>query len=507
MTCIFPTFIKEVCGRHADRIAYRHIDQTDCSYAELNAKTDRLAAYFLRNGVRPGYKMAFMCDNPMHAVFGYVACLKIGVTCIPINVEIENPNHLFQICQPDGIFVTQEIEARIRAYIPANAKIYSLDSRTPYYCNDSDFSTSEINSLALGTRRLDENDPAFIFFTSGSTGSPKGVVLSHRNIVYYAMHGASPYRIRFDDVFICLSAFHSDMSLFPLFLPLRYGASCLLINPASRWNPSYIWRCITEKKVTTLFVVPSMLKLMLFQELREAEAESVRYLIISGEKASMKDLLTARTVFGQAQFINLYGNTESNDIMFYRIPSRLDNLSELPLGTPMPYVSALIVNESMNVCEDGEIGELYIHSPTLMSGYRRIDTEINDFVSVNGTEKKYFPTKDLVWRKENVYYFAGRKDNMIKVHAQRVFPSLVETVLQRMPNVIEAAVFPIHRAGSAALAAFLYGSNISNSEARDYCAQHLPAYSIPKKFVIVEKSLPKTNTGKFDYIEIEREYL
>jgi len=468
------------------------------TYSDVLKQATQLSLDFLKRGVKKGYRMLFYCDHPLQTVIGYYACHRIGAICIPVNLDTDLQETLTMLSdiKADGCFVSNGTFNIINPLLK-NVSYFSFhpdcnsDTKTIYHKDEA---------YTLESMKVSAEDAAFIFMTSGSTGKPKAAICTHHNVISYISYKAVPYPIEQTDIFLCHTPMQSDMSIFALYLPLTFGAACVLLPNSMRRNPMYVKHIIIQERITVLQLVPSAIRLLMLQGLNDTIAPSVKILIFTGEKMPLKELSELRERFTKARLYNVFGITETNDVFYYQIPEYPTPIVSLPLGIPLPHVNVVLMNDSMVECSEGEIGELYVSSNTVMKGYDGIDTK-DTFISISGYST--YPTKDLLLFQDGMYHFIGRKDNMIKIDSQRVFPSLVEEVIMSEPTVVEAAVVALVQFERPYLAAYVYG-NIDKLRLRAYCSTLLPAYSIPVFFVLVSVPLPKTSSGKIDYSSIKQ---
>lgn len=493
---IYDYFESQV-RKHQSAVAFRYLNQV-VTYSDVLKQATQLSLDFGERGVKKGYRMLFYCDHPLQTIIGYFACHRIGAICIPINLDTDLQETLAMLSdiKADGCFVSNGTFNTINPLLK-NISFFSLHPD----CN-SDKKTINHNDekCTLKAMKVNDEDAAFIFMTSGSTGKPKGSICTHHNVISYITYNAVPYPIEQTDIFLCHTPMQSDMSIFALYLPLTFGAACVLLPNNMRRNPLFVNNIIVQEKITVLQLVPSAIRMLMLQGWSDKNAPSVRILIFTGEKMPLKELSELRERFTKARLYNVFGITETNDVFYYQIPEHPTPIQSLPLGIPLPHVNVVLVNDSMAECSEGEIGELCVSSNTVMKGYDGIDAK-DIFISISGNLA--YPTKDLLLFQDGMYHFVGRKDNMIKIDSQRVFPSLVEEVIMSEPTVIEAAVVSLVQYERPYLAAYVYG-NIDKLRLRAYCSTLLPTYSIPVLFVLVSDPLPKTSSGKIDYSSIKR---
>lgn len=491
-------YFQRLVRRNKNSILYRYLDQL-VTYSDVLDQATQLSLQFSARGVKKGYRMLFYCDNPLQTIIGYFACHRIGAICIPVNLDMDLQNEIDTLrnCRTDGCFVSRET---FNIILPLLDKLSYFSLHTD--CNlDARTRSNKEKEEIPSAMQVNREDAAFIFLTSGSTGKPKGSICTHHNVISYITRNAVPYPFEQTDIFLCQTPLHSDMSLFSIYLPLTFGASSVLLPFNMRRNPMFLNNIIRQEKITVLHLVPSAIRMLMIQGLNDQAAPSVRVILFTGEKLPIRELVDLRERFAKAKLYNVFGITETNDVFYYQIPEYPTPIRDLPLGIPLPNLKVILLNESLEQCKEGEIGELYVSSNTVMKGYDMVETS-NTFLLIPGNSATFFPTKDLVTFKQGLYHFVGRKDNMIKIDSQRVFPSLVEEVIMKEPTVKEAAVVPLVKDERYYLAAHVYG-NTDRLQLRAHCSIRLPTYAIPIQFVVISHPLPKTSSGKIDYPTIK----
>ncbi|UFJ42468.1 AMP-binding protein [Brevibacillus humidisoli] len=509
MTPLFSQ-LHRLADQYRDHIAYRD-DQRQLSYGEWLERAARQAEVLLKLGITPGSRLVFYSDDPLMIVVGYAACFQIGAVCVPIDAQapVSRVIEVAADCDAAGYFVSANKLAALRSVVPADKPILC-----PAWEEEAEQvhgqSGSEADAALLpDVGQLSEVEPAIIFYTSGSTGRPKGVMIPQQSVLIFMQWGREEFRTGPHDVFFCHASMHFDMSLFALFVSVAGGSVCVLPSPQSRTNPAYLLRMIKQNKVNILHLVPSAMNLILQSCDTEIQVDSVRAVIFSGEPLPSKLLPGIRRLLPGARIVNIYGSTETNDAFLYEVPPDHDSSQPVPIGRPFPHVTALVLDQQQQPCAEGEAGELYICSATSMSSYVGIEPS-ETFISVQGYDGWYYPTRDLVKVENGLYHYVGRKDNMVKLNGLRVDLGQVERVLISHPAVREAAVVVRRQGERQLLVAVLVTDQqdrdtLSGIALRAYCAEHLPKQSIPSRYLIRFEPLPKTSTGKVDRAAIREE--
>ncbi|WP_270581395.1 AMP-binding protein [Bacillus subtilis] len=480
-----------LCGQYKKRIAYT-CENLHVSYERLLYQSNGFINQLQLKGVKPGDAVLFFSDHPLSIVIGFISCLRAGFTCIPLDLEMD-PNKVISTVTQTGakhMIVSKQTVRQIK-YLE-NQHITLLEME-------------EVIELRTSYEGVSLNEKAFIFFTSGSTGIPKGVVTSVQGLLKYMKYTKKRFAFNQDDTFFCHAAFHTDMCLFALFTSLMTGSKCVLIPPAMRWKAEYLKLQIKNQGVSVCHLVPSAFRLLTASQKKIGWGNSVRLLFSTAEPFPIRAIEQIKGAFPNASLTNIYGSTETNDSFAYTICVGCLGLEEVPIGTPYEYVSPLILKSDFVPCKDGEIGELFINSDTNLINYFQ-QTKENTFTYMDAEGCLYFQTGDLVYKKGDIYYYVGRKHNKVKISGYNVSMTEVEEVLLSYRSIKEAAVIAEDLDGAKRLTAFLFTEgNVSTFDLRAHCAEKLPRYSIPTRYIFSSRTLPKTSSGKLDRLRLARQ--
>ncbi|MFA5039417.1 MAG: class I adenylate-forming enzyme family protein [Candidatus Omnitrophota bacterium] len=490
--------IRELVDKQAqdfpDKPALIFEDQA-VTFSELRNKVFSLASNLLEYGIKKGDKVALYLPNWPEYVYSYLALFSIGATVVPFDFMLKNDELQACLAHSDSVLLIARSRPdvsleEIRARLPALKNIVLVREKKEGYLSFEDFLKN--SSGPLPQLALSETDPALILYTSGSTGRPKGVQLNYRHL------NASPDAMEF---FVDLTPADVKLSSLPLshggglvYLQncIFYGITLVLME---RFIPLEFLKNVEKYKVTCFHMVPSMYYALLhLKEFEKFDLSSIRWVNVFGAPNSPDMIRRFKTYCPRAKLLNGWGMTETNAPNIVT-PMGSDRIESI--GRPAPWINIRLVDEEGRDVPEGEIGEIVMKSWVVMDGYYK-DPALTSEVLKDG----WFHTGDLGRRDpEGMYYIAGRKKDMVKVSGQIVFPAEIEEALHKHPSVAEAAVIGMPDAlRGEVLKAFVVlktGTALLETDARQFCRQHLAHFKLPHSFSFVE-SLPKTRTGKID---------
>jgi acyl-CoA synthetase (AMP-forming)/AMP-acid ligase II len=340
-------------------------------------------------------------------------------------------------------------------------------------------------------------DLACLVYTSGSTGDPKGVMSTHANVAFAASSIIQYLENVPDDIVINVLPLSFDYGLYQLLMTFKFGGT--LVLERSFAYPAVTLKQIEKERVTGLPGVPTLFAVLLQMDLSRFDLSSLRYLTNTAAALPVEHIQRLRDAFPWAQLYSMYGLTECKRTL-YLPPEELDRRPG-SVGVPIPGTEAWIEDEDGNRLGAGEIGELVVRGSHVMQGY---------WNNPEATEACYrpgrYPAERLLYTDdlfrmdaEGFFHFVGRQDDIIKSRGEKVAPKEVESVLYRLPGVVEAAVIgvPDGLLGQA-IKAFVVCAPDADLEERDvirHCRLHLEDFSVPQA-VEFRASLPKTPSGK-----------
>lgn len=507
--------------RFPERVAAVDEDGTELAYEALERRASRIAAFLVEHGVRPGDRVALVlpkCVAGLTAIFGI---LKAGAAYVPVDWTgpAERVQSILEDCGVRVVFLD-----RRRTGLHTGAEILillSANTGSHEGAAAGSFSWEQVLEhapLEPGAIPRRPDDLAYILYTSGSTGVPKGVMLTHRNATSYVDSCSSVFDPVETDRFSSHAPFYFDLSILDIYVPIKHGASVHLIPDDLGKNPKDLARFIAERRITVWYSTPSILALLAqFGDLGRYDYASLRLVLFAGEVFPVKQLRLLTSLWPAPAYYNLYGPTETNVCTFARIPLPVpeDRTEPYPIGWPCSHCAALVLDPGDPSAAagvpagvpSGPEGLLYISGPSVFAGYwGRPQETAAAFMERDGT--RWYNTGDVVKRHpDDGFLYVGRRDRMVKRRGYRIELGDIESCLYQHPGIGEAAAIAISNPESGVrITAFLSAVTEeppSIIEMKRYCHEHLPAYMSPDAFVFLPR-LPRTSTAKVDYQVLSR---
>jgi D-alanine--poly(phosphoribitol) ligase subunit 1 len=494
---------KEVVRQHCDRVAlYYPASGLRVSYGELNQLAERIAAVLLAKGLRQDQVVAIFHDKSPAAFAAMLACLRLGI--IYSNLDPGSPwqrvRKIIDSCQP--VLVLNAFEV-----LPFASELAALSGSSVLHLRDL---PQVVMPECPAVQAVCGGAPAYIMFTSGSTGMPKGAVMSHANILWFIQWAQDRFGIDCVDVMTNVNPIYFDNSVFDFYVAIFSGATLVPLVPAEVQDSRLLIRLVEEARCSIWFSVPSLLVYLLTtRALTEKNFPALRKIIFGGEGFPKPKLKQLYDLFGaRADLENVYGPTECTCIC----SARTIEDSDFDDGQGLAALGLLAPNFSYEILPldsaNPNFGELFLCGPQVGLGYYRDEERSRTSFVQSPTHNVYadvgYRTGDLVQRDTRGWlHFKGRVDFQIKHMGYRIELEEVEAAISTLPEVDEcAATYQKMGDGIGQILAFVAASRPLQSVAVvERLRTILPAYMVPRRVMVLD-FLPKNANGKIDRIAL-----
>lgn len=504
-TTLIHHFLEESAAHLPDKIAVIN-DDVRATYSEINSKANQLARWFVSHGIKDGDRIVILLPNSLEYIVSYYGILKAGNVAVSLSTALK-PSGLISLLQeiePKVIISSSRFEKLLQLAELENSTIDVLFLKNPSLpWSASQFTTIDWDEFF---RADDEKNPivdvpetslASIVYTSGSTGEPKGVMLSHRNIVSNTYSICRYLELRENDIQMVVLPFYYVMGKSLLNTHFAVGGTVVLNNKFA--FPASVLNQMVEEKVTGFSGVPSTYAYLLHRsplaKYRD-RLEHLRYCSQAGGhmsrviKMELHDVIPPHT-----KIYIMYGATEASARLSYLEPAKFSEKID-SIGKAIPGVTLKVMDSDDSEMPPGKVGELVASGPNIMSGYWKDPEATAQVITKAG-----YRTGDMAYKDEDGYFYViGREDNMVKVVGHRINPIEIEDTMMESGLLTETIVMGIpDQLMGHKLAALATVKDPSSSEQDllKYCAGKLPRYKMPGSIKLI-KNIPKNENGKID---------
>lgn len=461
------------------------------TFIELEQSVLNLARWFIGQGLQPGDRVAVLLPNSREVLELTFACAYLGLRVVPLNsrLAVVELDAILADCQPRVLFMHSQLP---RPRYPVPLQI-TLDQEEIPYC-----------AAELPEPIYDPHCVMGLFYTSGTSGQPKGVMLTHLNHVANMLQCAATYQFRPGDVFLhAAPLFH--MADFQLVAPMTSQGAAQATIP--RFDPEAFCAMTERARVTHTAVIPTMLNLLtLHPRLDQHDLRSLRCIYYGGSSIAPEVIARFRTKLPDCQLVQAYGMTETGPIMTLLQDRDHSGARVLSCGQAVPGVELRITDDSGALVPRGQRGVVRARGLNVMSGYWNKPEETSSALSGG-----WMNTGDIAYEDEDGYfYIVDREKDMIITGGENVYPTEVEVALYGHPAIKEVAVVAAadSKWGEIVVACVHLkpGQKVTEEELRSVCRERLAGYKVPKRFEFFEDELPKGGTGKILRRELRARY-
>jgi tyrocidine synthetase-3 len=482
---------EEQAAKTPDHIAVSY-DGIALTYRELNEQANRLAHALREWGVSRNSLVAILVDRSEMMIIGLLAIIKAGGAYVPIDPAYPADRIAYTL-QDSGALVLLTESVHLKKVEAYNGIAIDMQDET-FYAEE----TSNLPNMN------EPDDLLYIIYTSGTTGLPKGVMITHRNVVRLLVHDQLQFEFCETDVWTLFHSYCFDFSVWEMYGALLFGGKTVIVPKHVAQNSAEFAELLREERVTVLNQTPTAFYALIHDEMKRADnALCIRYVIFGGEALSPAMLHPWREKYPNTKLINMYGITETTvHVTFKEIGDAEIAANISNIGKPIPTLTAYILDKNKQLAPFGVVGELYIGGAGVALGYlnREELTAERFMMNPHVPGERIYRSGDLARMMPNgEMEYLGRIDHQVKIRGYRIELGEIESILLQVPGIREAAVIVSNDMFNQKIlvAYYITENQINDQEIRKYLSEHLPSYMIPSFFVELER-MPLTGNGKLD---------
>lgn len=481
------------------------------TYGELNARVNSLANGLIDLGLCRGDRLAILQHNCASYIEIFFASAKIGTALVALDHRLVGRElaYILNDSETGTLIVGAEyvdVVESVRSQLDKVETVICIRGGAPGMKSYDEFVSSRPSTEPNVS--VDENDLATLYYTSGTTGLPKGVMTTHKNLWVAMMNTEVALPVKSDDITLHTSPFSHIAAVWPLLTHCHAGGTNVILE---RFDPKLVLEAIQHERVTTWNSVPTMIQRVLeYLDIMSYDLSSLRWVGYGASPMPLEVLKKAISTCGN-RFAQVYGSTEAYIVTL--LPKE-DHVADGPevetkkltsCGKPIGDCEVRIVDEEGKDVAQGEVGEIAVRGESVFEGYWRNPEE-----TARAIRQGWFHTGDLAHVDDNGYvYITGRKKELIISGGENISPREIEDVIYRHPSVLEAVVIgvPDEKWGEAVKVVVVLrdGKMADSEEIISFCRQNLARFKVPKSVDFVD-SLPKTATGKVMRRELKERY-
>lgn len=504
MAHLLQDLLTETAARVPHNVALSTAERS-LTYEELDGLSSRLARTLQDSGVARGDRVGILAPKSAAAVVAVFAALKAGACYVPLDPA--SPDERLELILADS-GVTALLADGANADRAGELSAATSDAGVVIV----DLTPAPEPAAAPDPPGASDADLAYLLYTSGSTGLPKGVMISHRASLTFVRWAQSCVQLDETDRVCSPAPLHFDLSVFDIYASCMAGARMVVVPPMTAMFPVRLARWIEEQHISVWYSVPSVLTLLATHgKLSSFDLSGLRTVIFAGEVFPAKHLARLMAQLPDARYLNWYGPTETNVCTWYEVPH-----DAAPLTAPLPIGRACtgfdvfaVSDDGHRVSTPGQEGELHVGGPGLMTGYWAAPEKTREALVAHPLDETddalVYRSGDIVTLDEHgSFVFVGRRDGMVKTRGYRVELGEVEAVLYEHPAVREAVVLPVpdELLGNRLRAVVCAEPELSREDVLEHCRRRLPTYMVPDGIEFPAR-LPRTSTGKVDRVALQ----
>ncbi|ETT44839.1 Gramicidin S synthetase II [Paenibacillus sp. FSL H7-689] len=463
------------------------------TYMELDARVKQLAHLLHRKGIVSGDIIGLMLPRSLNMIISVLAVLRAGAAYMPIDPNL-----------PDERVRYMVTDSHAQLTLTSADLVQRLNGIVRIECVDDCFKRPLSITAHATITEVNAHDLAYIIYTSGTTGNPKGVQISHRNVVRLLFNDQARFNFNEQDVWTMFHSFSFDFSVWEIYGALLNGGKLVIVPEDITREPAEFINLLLSEKVTILNQTPTFFYRLLNYIVNETNQDlSLRYVIFGGEALNPSLIKSFMDTSPHVKFINMYGITETTVHVTSKVldaEAIKSNVSNI--GVPLPTLQVYVLDQNDKLCPVQVVGELFVSGEGVSVGYlNRPELTAESFLpDPFQPGKRMYRTGDLVkWLPTGELQYIGRKDLQVKIRGYRIELGEIEQALATYEAIRDAAVVAKEdKVGDKLLYCYyVSAAKVERLELKHYLQTQVPSYMIPSYFIEVDK-LPLTNNGKVD---------
>lgn len=529
MAFLLHQLLSESAARYPDKEAIR-FENSGMTYAALDEATNRVARALTAAGVRRGDRVALYLHKSLASVVAVFGIMKAGGVYVPLDPNAPAKRHAY-ITRNCGIEVMVTAANKLEmlpGFFEDGTPLKTLvmldtpDAIDTVLTEQVEIVSWEavqaLDGVPLVPNGAIETDLAYILYTSGSTGAPKGVMIAHRTIFTFVNWCVERFEVSAEDRITSHAPLHFDLSTFDIYVTIKAGGTIVLIPEKLPVFPSRLTKLLQDERITITYLVPSILSMMVnYGKLDGYDLSVLRIVLFAGEVFPINYLRKLIEKVPHPSYFNLYGPTETNVCTYYEVqPQDIapDMTVPVPIGIACENIEVFAVgDDGQLVTEIGQAGELWVRGSCVAQGYWGDTEKTADRFVANHFQPHYqesaYRTGDIVTLAADGknWIYVGRIDHMVKSRGYRIELGEIEAALYAHEQISEAVVVPIpdELIGNR-LKGFVViqdNSELSVKAIQAHCFKYVPRYMIPD--IVFVSVLPKTSSGKIDRVALAKQ--
>ena len=493
-------FLRSV-AEHGERVAVRDAERA-LTYRELERASRRLALTLIAAGVGPGHRVGLLLDRTVDVAVASLGAMRAAATYVPLDPA--HPRARVEHVLGDAEIGQVVSDGTADHLLPEGVGVVRLAGALPA-------ARGELPEVAADA-------PAYVIYTSGSSGVPKGVLVSHANVVALLRNALPLFAFGPADVWTLCHSHAFDFSVWELWGALATGGSCVVVAPDVVRLPDELLALLADRAVTVLNQIPSAFRSLVGAYEQEAPALALRYVIFGGEGVDLSLVRRFRERADAAgstpAFVNMYGITETTVHVTWKPLGELtDDAARSPIGRALPHLEVAVLDDGLSPVADGQVGEMWVAGAGVAQGYlNRPELTRERFreLAVGGGARRWYRTGDLARvLPGGELDYVGRNDDQVKLRGYRIELGEIEAVVGACREVSAAAVTVARTEGGDGFLVALLVPGPGQEEAsvvravRAAAAAALAPYMVPQRLMLVPE-LPHTSSGKLDRAALPR---